>query len=232
MQQGNPKLLVLGYDPGGRHSADHERGTGAAIIRVDTDNRKSAIVAPPDKYGVDAIFAWFVEKTRAEAPVKAAGIDTLLSWSSCASGLRPMDCCLKLIYREAQKSVQASNSLSGAMAVQGMAMAIRLRREWPGIILNETHPKVQYYAERKQLYNYKNKDGIEMNDWLRREMGCHPFPPLSTPHQWDALYSAWVTLQAVRQECAPDLLELAGSRDTLLFPAGPVHYYWLWPFDA
>ena len=134
-----------------------------------------------------------------------------------------MDKCLKRIYPEAAKSVLSSNSLYGAMVVQGMAMAKLLRDNWNKIVLNETHPKVQYYAKRGIVYkDYEKK----MNNWLRDEMACYDFPKISNGHEWDALFSAWVTFQAIQNGLTPDLLDITNSKSSLLFPVGTVHYYW------
>jgi hypothetical protein len=35
-----------------------------------------------------------------------------------------------------------------------LAMAIRLRKHWPDIKLNETHPKVLYFAQANRKYNF------------------------------------------------------------------------------
>jgi hypothetical protein len=56
----------------------------------------------------------------------AAGIDTLMFWETGASGWRAADGWLRQKYPRAIKSVVSPNSLYGAMAIQGMAMAIKL----------------------------------------------------------------------------------------------------------
>jgi hypothetical protein len=40
-----------------------------------------------------------------------------------------------------KQSIVAPNSLRGAMAIDGMALALRLRQKWPVLVLNETHPR-------------------------------------------------------------------------------------------
>jgi hypothetical protein len=40
------------------------------------------------------------------------------------------------------------------MAVQGMAMAMQLRSNWPQVLLNETHPKVLYFGLTGQPYAF------------------------------------------------------------------------------
>lgn len=213
----NLKYAVLGYDPGGVEK------NGAAIITVDKDIVISAKVTTMNS--VEKVLNWFTERVDHSIEVKAAGIDTLLSWSTGIQGLRPVDQYLREKYPKVRQSVIASNGLYGAMVVQGMSMAMQMREKWKQIILNETHPKVQYYAQAKEPYKY----GGGIIDWLRTKIDCADFPLISSEHEWDALYSAWVTLKAIQDKSIPDLLDITDSRASslMLYPAGPVHYYWL-----
>ncbi len=70
----------------------------------------------------------------------------MLFWEAGPSGWRAADKSLRTKYDAARNSVIASNAVYGAMAVQGMALAMLLRKQWPNIILTETHPKVLYYT--------------------------------------------------------------------------------------
>ncbi|MFH0823494.1 MAG: hypothetical protein V2B18_12140 [Pseudomonadota bacterium] len=190
-----------------------------AILQIDVDGRSTASVETCDC--VDEALAWMrrlVEKS-GESRVTAVGIDSYLSWSSGPSGWRPMDLFLRQRYPTVMNSVFSSNSASGSMAIQGMAMALRLRQLWPDVLLNETHPKVLYNALTHQRYS----SGRAMNQWLLEQFN----PPLTVPiyneHQWDALLSAWATLMGMRGQWERDLMADAAD---LLFPAGDVTYYW------
>ncbi|MGH9721657.1 MAG: hypothetical protein ACRD8O_15725, partial [Bryobacteraceae bacterium] len=89
---------------------------------------------------VDDAICWFKKQLDGRLPI-AAGIDTLLCWQTDRT-FRSCDSYLRDVYPAVKLSVIAPNSLAGSMVVQGMALAIRLRQEWPKIQLNETHPKV------------------------------------------------------------------------------------------
>ena len=109
-------MLFLGYDPGGKAA------NGAAILTVSNDVR-SLQTATLDS--VDDTLEWFDACLGGGVPV-AIGIDSFLSWETGPSGWRGPDKWLREMYPSAQKSVMASNSTFGSMAVQGMAMALRL----------------------------------------------------------------------------------------------------------
>lgn len=229
----NSKFVVLGYDPGGKNK------NGAAIIKIYESNRISVEVTTTSS--VDETLEWFIKSAGEQAEVRAIGIDTLLSWSTGKSGWRPMDDWIKDWLRNKEKkeaekvrrSILSSNFLQGAMVVQGMAMAKKLRDKWKGIILNETHPKVQFYAKSLKVYKYDEKDkGRRIKKWLRVEisdqMDLDHFPKMHNEHEWDALYSAWVTLQSIQSKSTPDLLDITNSRasPSMLYPVPSVHYYW------
>ncbi len=217
----NLKFVVLGYDPGGVGKSE-VGNNGAAIITMEQGVVISTKVG--SLKSVDETFNWFKENIGDEIEVKAAGIDTLLSWSTGVQGLRRMDQHLREKYPEVRQSIIASNGLYGAMVVQGMSMAIRLREKWNQLILNETHPKVQYYAQAEKPYKFEG----EIIKWLRGQINCADFPQKCNEHEWDALYSAWTTLRAIQNRSTPDLLDITNSRasPSMLYPVGSVHYYW------
>tara|TARA_B100000315_G_C14002183_1_gene330697 strand:+ start:90 stop:479 length:390 start_codon:yes stop_codon:yes gene_type:complete len=118
------------------------------------------------------------------------------------------------------------------MAVQGMAMAIRLREKWPGIHLNETHPKLLHF----ELLGWKHP-GKEWTDdavarksiaWLEKKTSAGPLGSIND-HEWDALVSAWATYQGVTEKWG-DLMDI-GSKEgagSAMFPVDgdDVTYYW------
>ena len=55
-----------------------------------------------------------------------------------------MDVMLRNAFPDVQASVLSSNSAFGAVSVQGMAIALRLKERWSDVLLNETRPKVLY----------------------------------------------------------------------------------------
>ena len=78
-----------------------------------------------------------------------------------------MDVMLRNAFPDVQASVLSSNSAFGAMAVQGMAIALRLKERWSDVLLNETHPKVLYHAMTSK--NYTRDDIPTMTAWLQQQ---------------------------------------------------------------
>ena len=113
------------------------------------------------------------------------------------------------------------NSLFGAMAIGGMALALRLRQKWPELELNETHPKVLLHA----LGNpYDPKKSKTVQAAIRRfvSQGHYTEPNIEGEHQLDAALSAWATQKGV----AESWVDIIGNRDNLLFPVEKVSYLW------
>jgi hypothetical protein len=138
--------IYLGFDPGG------DRKFGVALL--DGGCGKTSTVST-----VDEAMKWAIDVRGARKP-KAAGIDTLLHWATSKSGTRPCDERLGARYPKARKSIMSPNSLFGAMAIGGMALALRLRQKWPETLLNETHPKVFLRAQDK-VYDATDSKTIE-----------------------------------------------------------------------
>ncbi len=165
-----------------------------AILQIDADGQTEASVETCDC--VDEALAWVrsVVEASGEPSLTAMGIDSYLSWASGPAGWRPMDLFLRERYPAVMNSVLSSNSASGSMAVQGMALALRLPELWPDTRLNETHPKVLFHALSRLPYS----PGRAMNQWLLEQFN----PPLTVPiydeHQWDALLSAWATWMGMK----------------------------------
>ena len=205
-------MLFLGYDPGGKAA------NGAAILTVSNDVR-SLQTATLDS--VDDTLEWFDACLGGGVPV-AIGIDSFLSWETGPSGWRGPDKWLREMYPSAKKSVMASNSTFGSMAVQGMAMALRLRDRWDRIVLNETHPKVLYYALTGEHYSFPGINN-QMVDWLQDTTAVPAMPNSLTDHAWDAAISAWVTYQGYKTGFSPNLMSKANNP---ILPTGEVNYYW------
>jgi hypothetical protein len=205
-------LTVLGYDPGG--GGAH----GGAVISRNTSGECRVKVQTLNN--VHHALNWFAEECN-EQPT-AAGIDTLLAWPfQNDSGWRCVDTFLRGTYPDVRNSVVSANSLYGAMCVNGMSMAFKLREKWSGITLNETHPKVLYYALTGQVYHFA-ADRIE---WLIQTIGAANQYQIESDNEWDALISAWFTLDSILRGTPRDLLvEL--QNDQLVYPLDSVHYYW------
>ena len=199
--------IYLGFDPGG------DRKFGVALLNGGC--MKTSTVGT-----VDEAMKWAVDACEARKP-KAAGIDTLLHWATCKSGMRPCDERLRARYPEARNSIMSPNSLFGAMAIGGMALALRLHQEWPEILLNETHPKLLLRALGKG-YDTKSSETVETTiSWFKCQ-GRYTEANIEGEHELDAALSAWATQKGVAEGWA----DIIGNRDKLLFPAGEVHYLW------
>ncbi len=103
------------------------------------------------------------------------------------------------------------------MVIQGMALAIRLREQFPGIMIVETHPKVLYHALSGTKYAWPEN----LVAWLAEKIDCEA--QITTEHEWDAAISVWAALQGLTGVWINDLRRL--SRQTVE-PAGPVRYWW------
>ena len=203
-------MLVLGYDPGGVGAG------GACVVAAHGGEVQLLQVGTYDS--VDEVLALFCECAGPRGVV-AAGIDALLSWATRASGWREVDRYLRRTYPEVANSVLTSNTIAGSMAVQGMGMALRLRQVSPEIQLNETHPKVLYFALSGKKYSYARS----MVDWLSERVDLAG-KQIRNEHEWDAVFSAWATVQGMQPNSGwQDLMDLP---DDLLFPAGQVTYRW------
>lgn len=199
-------MIFLGFDPGGA------KGFGCCALG-------SSSIIVTTKSSVAEALQWAITQCGDEPPF-AAGIDTLLHWSDGPSGWRHADNFLKIAYPDAISSVMSPNSLFGAMAVGGVGLAIRLRQRWPGILLTETHPKVLFHALRGSRYT--KADVPLAFEWfmMRAELSA---AEVRNEHELDALISAWAAREGLlnkwRDLCEP-------SSPDMIFPAGPVSYFW------
>jgi hypothetical protein len=201
----NDSGIYLGFDPGGH------RAFGVAML--DRDRVLSATVS-----SVEEATSWAVSTCGGLEPV-AAGIDTLLHWSDGASGWRPADKRLRMAYPAAQSSILSPNGLFGSMAIGGMALALRLRRRWPDIRLNETHPKVLAFALRGQ--RHRDSDIAAVVEWfvLHSQLDLGGY---RSGHEFDAVLSAWATQTGLTD----GWIDLVSDDASLLFPAGKASYLW------
>ncbi|MBI5011425.1 MAG: DUF429 domain-containing protein [Methylocystis sp.] len=206
---GDREGIYLGFDPGGYGKF------GVAII--DGNCVKASTVST-----VDDAMKWAVDecKARAREPI-AAGIDTLLHWATGRGGWRPCDQQLRAKYPDVVNKIVAPNSLFGAMAIGGMALAFRLRQKWSGLVLNETHPKVLLHAL-GHGYDPKDSESVETAIRCFTRRGDYTEPNIKTEHELDAALSAWATQKGL----AEDWVDIVGDRNNLLFPAGDVRYLW------
>jgi hypothetical protein len=204
----HPESIYLGFDPGG------DRKFGVALL--DGDCVITSTVGT-----VDDAMEWADRVCRSRLPV-AAGIDTLLHWATSKSGMRPCDLQLRAKYRATKNNILAPNSLRGAMAIGGMALALRLREKWPKLVLNETHPKVLLHARWGQRYDPNDEATVQAAIQWFGDQGHYTELKIEGEHQLDAAFSAWTT----REGLAKGWVDIIGKDDNLIFPTGEVRYLW------
>lgn len=204
--------VIAGYDPGGNgcHGlAVAEFQAGACTgFAVETLANAEAVI------------------TRLESAdgLAAVGIDTLASWATGPSGWRPADLWLRERYKPIQASIVSPNGLYGSMALSGMGVIHALRQSSPSIPVVETHPKVLYWACAGRKYDYAGSGSqmdADLSEWLGADVSTR------NDHEWDAALSVLAALRGVQREWQHDLFtESRPYTGRLLFPAGPVHYWW------
>ena len=203
-------MIVGGYDPGGAGA------NGVAVLERHPLGSLSA--RTQTLASVDEVFAW-LDDQRGTKHLAGVGIDTYLTWGTGPSGWRPMDRAMRNMYPSVQQSVFSSNSAAGSMAIQGMAMALRARGAWPQTRLNETHPKILYFALSGEKYSF----GAAMTRWLLDAIDTTDVQ-IANDHEWDALISAWATYLGIAEKWTVDLMNLDSA--DLIRPAGDVTYWW------
>jgi hypothetical protein len=178
--------IFLGFDPGG------DRKFGVAFFEGDR-------ITASTESNVDDAMRWSLDMCGSRKPI-AAGIDTLLHWATGGSSMRPCDLQLRMSFPLARNSIMAPNSLRGAMAIGGMALALRLHRAWPELILNETHPKVLLHALGVQRYDPL---AIEPTiQWFVERARCAEWS-IKGEHAFDAALSAWATREGISPYYSP-----------------------------
>lgn len=211
------KSVFLGYDPGGNNAH------GVAAIQIDDEGHPDVRVASVAT--VEVALAWFSTVLAGAGTRAAIGIDTLTVWSTGTAGWRPADRCLRAAYPAVANSVASSNSLFGAMAVNGMSVALELRARAPHLVISETHPKVLHYALATTKHDFA-LDAIAMTARACAWVGADAIH-LKNDHEWDALVSAYAVREGVEGRWTTDLHALpARAGETLVRPAGPTRFFW------
>jgi predicted nuclease with RNAse H fold len=146
----------------------------------------------------------------------SVGIDCPLWWSSGAGGGRRADGWLRMTYKIPSGTVQSANSLKGAVLIQGIVLAMKLRKSYPKVPITESHPKALLRA-------------LGLNDWtaISNCFSLHG-PKPSTDHERDALIGAVAAREGSTRRWKLDLaLSLDPNeldpKDTWF---GEVHYWW------
>jgi len=204
---------ILGYDPGGNC------GHGVAALSVDDSYNPTKIIVQTQETVKDVI-GWFSQFSDAVG----IGIDTLTKWATGRSGWRPADLWLRAKYPDVARSVASPNSLYGSMTVGGMAVKSWFFYQYPKTVISETHPKVLYFALKKQKYDWVNAPK-EMVDFLSEKLGtsCEPH----NDHEFDSTISCYVVLEYLRGSWKNDLHDRSDAKcGAYVEPFGNSIYAW------
>jgi hypothetical protein len=204
---------ILGYDPGG--NGKH----GVAALSVDDSYNPTKIIVQT-KETVKDVIDWFSQFSDAVG----IGIDTLTKWATGKSGWRPADLWLRAKYHDVKKSVVSPNSLYGSMTVGGMAVKSWFFYQYPKAVISETHPKVLYFALKKQEYDWVNAQK-EMVDFLSEKLStsCEPHKD----HEFDSAISCYAVLEHRRGNWKNDLHAKSDARcGVYVEPFGNSIYAW------
>lgn len=164
---------------------------------------------------VDAAIA--IIRDEMEGAPAGVGVDAPLWWCSGPAGMRRADRWIKDEIRS--HSVQATNSLKGAVLSQGMMFVARVRELFPHVEVKvtETHPKALLLATgREQWHAYFR--AIQTNVTLDGK----------PDHERDAVISAVAAREGFEGRWTRDLIHerYPSEQDPLGHWLAPIHYFW------
>jgi predicted nuclease with RNAse H fold len=204
--------VIVGYDPGGNGA----HGVAKLSIRGGQPEFLETITL---KTAEDVIS--YLEDL---STIVAIGVDTLTCWSTGLGAWRPADRWLRNHYVNVRNRIVAPNGLFGAMSLNGMAVLVAARLQFPGIPITETHPKVLYWHLSNQEYDYTSSK-VAMDKTLAHALGIDVAP--ATEHEWDAALSTLAALKGVSGWWTLDLHSLPNViGERIVSPCGRTNYYW------
>lgn len=212
--------MFAGFDPAG------STNFGVAILLM-AGNVLTVPVnhSPTTVNSVSSAIAWI--SNAAGGKLMAAGIDAPLTWSDSSSGWRGQDLFLRRTYSQIANRILATNSLYGAVVVQGPALGLRLKQQFPQAAITETHPKATLIAigAPMNMINQAADNITLLANWFFNLIGITPIP-LNNDNELDALVSAYVAWAgSTGQPNWQDLVQTHGGN--LIYPLGHENcYYW------
>lgn len=210
--------VVLGFDPGGRNDRARRGNFGWSICQV-VGSRLRRLKTGLARDAVDALDQVQEELVRqGHPPVLAAGIDAPMFWGQ--RGNRKVDCVIRKALRctgfppeKLGGTVQAVNSLQGAVTVQGPVSGRHLRARWPDLPITEAHPTAMW----ELLRHRESADTVNMV--ARLTAG------LESDHEQDATLAAVGAWAMIRR--LPGWRDLLDAEPTPVHPFGAVVNYWM-----
>jgi predicted nuclease with RNAse H fold len=201
-------MAWFGADPGG------DKAFGVALLHTDASFETSVVSCADDAMG------WLLGKA---ATILAVGIDAPLWWSSGKSGDREVDQYLRKRFNISGGTVQAANSLRGAVLIQGVLLATLLRGRFPQLPITESHPKALLKA-----LKLATKDRNAPWKTIAESFSLAGGEPQSE-HERDALLGAVASREGSTGAWTCDLALRGRPRceqDPATVPWGPVSYWW------
>lgn len=160
-----------------------------------------------------------IEETCGKVKPMGVGIDAPMWWSSEEASRREADKWIRVRYGIGAGTVQSPNSLRGAALVGGMMLAYRLRGEFPGIRITESHPKA--------LLRAGGLADIDSLDFARKfRISVRSVP--DNEHERDAAVAAVCAREGFSKRWPKDLAQgrHESEQDPLDYWLAPMHYFW------
>lgn len=204
--------VIVGYDPGGNGAH------GVAKLSVKGGQPHSLVTSTLQT--AENVINYMGDMS----DIVAFGVDTLTCWSTGSGAWRPADRWLRHHYVEVQNSIIAPNGLRGSMVLNGMAVLMAVKLNFPSVLITETHPKVLYWHLSSQRYGYTSSK-IAMDKTLAHALGLDVAP--ATEHEWDAALSTLAALEGATGRWRLDLHSLPTlSGERIVSPCGKTYYFW------
>ncbi len=142
------------------------------------------------------------------------GIDAPMWWSTRRGGGREADEKIRKGYNIPSGTVQSANSLRGAALVGGAMLAFRVRQEFPGTRITESHPKA--------LLQALKLDGLAFAKRFEVDIGWN------NEHERDASVAAVCAREGFEGRWRTDLaLQRHNSeQDPRSYWLAPMYYFW------
>ncbi len=149
------------------------------------------------------------------------GIDCPLWWSTGKGGGRKADEWIRSQYKLSGGEVQSVNSLRGAVVVQGIILAMELRKRFPGIAITECHPKPLL-----KIFGILNIEKPSRNERLNAKFNLSG--KYGNEHERDSIVSAVAAREGFSGHWKRDLSQTRfhSEIDPKKMWFGPVNYWW------
>ena len=217
--------LYLGFDPGGKTKKEFGWAVCEANEQILTVRHKGRV--ENIQQALNAVKEALSKITNTEQNIIGAGIDAPLVWGEM--GVRAADQLIREEIHYWAKSpggtTQEINSLRGACLAQGILLARLLHKNYPGILITESHPKALLYLFRKISNNKKPKSALNRDEIPEKYVRCEE--EILDEHERDAILGAFTAF--ARTEKLPgwgNILSLE-EKSILVTPFDYQAEYWM-----